>query len=153
MKRIKKVKPKTFIVLISLILILFWIFNPFLKTEIVCLHHLSEINPSSNDYDRIFLVKNPPKNAQELKKIIQDFETKSFNKEQNFNHLYIKKHKYILFPAIVLTENIDYSDKKTTRDDLDNSDFIASSSNALNFENKRIVRLDVYVGEHFFYKY
>ena len=135
-----------------MLLIIFSIiyFNPFSNTEIIIIEHLTETN--NNSLNQICLVKNPPSKPEVIRELITEFNKNTPFPSGNFKRLFIKEHDYIFFPALTLGENIDYTSKDKTRNDLDNIDFLASSSSYVNNYGKRITSLNINIGELWFYK-
>lgn len=148
----KKHKRKILISVLMAILFLIWVYKPFSQTEFVLLNHLTKYDSNSNTYDKVYLVENPPKNSKELKYLIEEFEKRTTKKNENYSHLYVKNHDYIFFPALFLSENIDYNSKKITRYDLDNIDFLVSTYSQVNVSGKRIKDIYLRVGKNWFYK-
>lgn len=141
-------------VISTIIVILFavWKFDQFSPTEFVLMDHLTEYDSTSASYNRIYLVKNPSNKSSELKLLVEEFEKKMIKSNENYNHLYIKKHNYTFFHALTLSENTDYSQKSTTRSNLDNIGFLVSTHSLLDVKGKRIYNLYMRIGDIWYYK-
>lgn len=124
--------------------------NPFATTEIIVLNRLTERNDGV--INQICLVKNPPKSSDALVVLIDEFNLKTSGRKNNFHRLFLKEHDKIWFPALTLSENVDYTSQNTTRHDLDNIDFLATSYNGFNFAGNRIKETKCYTGKRWYYK-
>lgn len=125
-------------------------FNPFSKSEIIILNHLSE---NTNKYvDQICLVDNPPSTSKALYEMIKEFDLNHKSSDKNYKRLYIKQHDYIFLPAFTLRDNIDYTSPHITRNDLDNIDFLGSSFSYLSKDGRKLKDIKVNTGEIWYYK-
>lgn len=124
--------------------------KPFSSTEINILDHLTENN--NGTINQICLVKNPPSDSGSLLEIITKFNQTNQSKNGNYRRLFIKQHEYSFLSALTLGENIDYSSKAVLREDLNNIDFLGSSSSFLTKKGKRINTLEANIGALWHYK-
>jgi hypothetical protein len=125
-------------------------FKPFSSPEIIVLDHLTENHDGI--IDQICMVNNPPLNSKRLPELITEFNKNNQTDNGNFRRLFIKQHDYKFFPALTLSENIDYTSKMVTRNDLDNIDFLGSSSSFLTNKGERMYTVKVNVGKIWYYK-
>lgn len=147
----KKNRNRIFVISGFVILGLILYFKPFSRTEIIILHHLTEIN-DDGVVNQICLVKNPPYFSSTLKSEIEEFDKANPTKDKFFRRLFIKEHDNVWFPMF-LQENVDYESKKVTRHDLDNIDFLASSNAELTKNGEVRNRIYLRTGEFWYYKY
>ena len=98
------------------------------------------------------MVKNPPASSGKLQKLIQEFNNNNPIANKNFNRLFIKGHDNIIFPALTLSKNYDYYSRNTSREDLDNIDFLGDSYSRVNKNGDTIKETEVYVGQIYYYK-
>ncbi len=101
--------------------------------------------------NQICLVLNPPKNSEKLKKLITDFNRDHNSDNKLFKRLFIKEHDYEI-PFLPFPHNIDYKSKTTTRDDIDNIDFLGDSYISVTINGDTIKQTKVYVGDIYYYK-
>ena len=123
-------------------------FKPFAKTEIIILEHLTEHN-KDNMLQQICLVKNPPNRSQTLHELIDEFNKMNFVKEE-YKRLFIKTHDYDY--GSIFPHNVDYEAKTTTKNDLDNFDFLGYTSVFEDYKGDTIKITEVHVSEISYYK-
>lgn len=70
-----------------------------------------------------------------------------------FRRLFIKKHDKVWFSGLFLQENVDYESKNTTRDALDNIDFLADSDYVLTKNGHFSKNIHLRTGDLWYYKY
>lgn len=128
---------------------LYQYYKPFAKSEIIILNHLTEYHDEV--INQICLVKNPPRNSKALFTLINDFNTESKTSNGLHDRLFIKEHDYAP-PFLPFAWNIDYTQETTTRNDLDNIDFLGDSDITLMYNGDTIKRMEVYVGEIYYYE-
>ncbi len=131
------------------LLLLFYL-KPFSSSEIIVLDHLTEYK--NGGMDQICLVKYPPASSTKLKDLIEEFNKNNLTEDGKFRRLFIKEHDYIFLPALFLNENIDYNQKTTIRDDLDNIDFLGYSYCFETKDGKQFKKTEVYVSQISYYK-
>jgi len=148
----KAMKKKYIIIMTSLLagLIIWCFFKEFSHTEIFVLEHMTEYKDGC--LYQICMVKNPPASSGKLQKLIQEFNNNNPIANKNFNRLFIKGHDNIIFPALTLSKNYDYYSRNTSREDLDNIDFLGDSYSRVNKNGDTIKETEVYVGQIYYYK-
>lgn len=138
------------IILVSLYLIKSYFFS---KTEFVVLKQMTRIDTLENRIDEVVLVKNPPKTAKELEKLIVLYNSERIFEYPNIKQLFIKERNYILFPAIGLQENYKYEDSETKSDKLDNADFLGERRRSFSVNrNKVFDTTECFVSQYNYYK-
>lgn len=148
---IKKMRKRIIIILTLLIVgtLTTIYYKPFSNSEIIILEHMTE--NQDGKLDQICLVLNPPRSSEKLKKLIIDFNLSNKTANGLHNRLFIKEHDYEL-PIFPFPHNPDYKSEMTTRDELDNIDFLGDSYVSVDFDGDTIRRTKVYVGEIYYYK-
>ena len=148
----RKTRNKILIIFGIIILGLVLYFKPFSSTEIIILHHMTEVNKEDGVVDQICLVKNPPYFSSTLEVKIDEFDVSNPVKGRYYRRLFIKEHDYIFFPSLFMQENIDYESAISSRENLDNIDFLANST-FQKTENGSVIR-EIYIrtGEFWYYK-
>lgn len=134
----------TFAIVVATIVLV----KQFSKTEFVLLPHLTEVDSTTHEVYEVYLVKNQPDQSEKLITLIEVLNASKST--ANFHRLFIKEHNNRFFD--LMGDGIDYSSPKTTRDDLDNTDFLATSYRWLDFRGKTIAETACYVGELWYYK-
>jgi len=124
-------------------------FMPFASSEIIVLEHLTE--KTKNEINQICLVKNPPRSSENLSNLINDFNKENPTSNGLYNRLFIKEHDFDP-PFLPFAWNIDYSAETTTRNDLDNIDFLGDSHILIAYYGDTIKRTKVYIGEIYYYQ-
>mgnify|MGYP000548342778 CR=1 FL=1 len=123
-------------------------FKPFSNSEIILLEHMTERH--NGELNQICLVLNPPKSSDRLKEMIIKFNQGNLTDNNLHKILFIKEHDYEL-PIFPFPRNPDYKLETTTRDDLDNIDFLGDSYVSESNYGDTIRRTEVYVGEIYYY--
>ena len=113
---------------------------------------MTRIDTIENRIDEIILVKNPPKTAIELKKMILTFNSKRQIEFENINQTFIKEHDYIFLAPLFLSENFSFEDKNITSDKLDQADFLAIREKYLNWNKREIDTMRFFIGKYDYYK-
>lgn len=103
--------------------------------------------------NQICLVKNPPSLSSTLESEIAEFDNANPLKGKYFRRLFIKEHDNAWFPGLFLQENVDYESKNTTRNELDNIDFLAESDYELTKDGEVLKKTDLWTGDLWYYKY
>jgi len=124
-------------------------FKPFSNSEIILLEHMTEKH--NGELNQICLIINPPKSSDRLKEMIIKFNQGNLTDNNLHKRLFIKEHDYEL-PIFPFPHNPDYKLETTTRDDLDNIDFLGVSYVSVSNYGDTIRRTQVYVGEIYYYK-
>lgn len=124
-------------------------FKPFSNSEIIILEHMTEKH--DGELNQICLVLNPPRSSDKLKELIIKFNRDNLTENELHKRLFIKEHDYEL-PIFPFPHNTDYKLETTTRDELDNIDFLGDSYVSVSNHGDTIRRAEVYVGEIFYYK-
>jgi len=122
-------------------------FKPFAKTEIFVLDQMTEYRDDIPN--QICLVINPPGNSKKLHKLIEDFNNQNQAENGLFERLFIKEHDYEL-PILPWADNVDYRLETTSRNDLQNVDFLGESSARI-YRGDTIRNTQVYVGKIWYY--
>ena len=148
----KKNRNRIFVIAGIVLLGLTLYFQPFSRTKIIILNHLTEIN-DDGVVNQICLVKNPPFFSSTIKNKIENFDQSNSVKGKYYRRLFIKEHDKVWFPGLFLQENVDYESKKITRYDLDNIDFLATSNYHLTVNGSINQSAKCYTGEGWYYKY
>lgn len=137
-------------ILASFYFIKYCFFN---RTQFVVLKHMTRIDTIENRIDEVILVKNPPKTAKELEKLIVLYNSKRKIDYQNIKQLFIKERDFILFPAFNLNENYKYEDFETKSDKLDNADFLGERRRSFSVNrNKVFDTTECFVSQYNYYK-
>ncbi|WP_143065640.1 hypothetical protein [Flavobacterium urocaniciphilum] len=114
---------------------------------------MTRIDTLENRINEVVLVKNPPKTAKELEKLIVLYNSERIFKYPNIKQLFIKERNYILFPALGLQENYKYEDFETKTDKLDNADFLGVRNRSFSIERSKVFdTTECFVGEYDYYK-
>jgi hypothetical protein len=122
-----------------------WYINPFAKTEIVLLKHMTEWRGEDSTLSEIYLIKHLPSTSDELKRMIFEWNRNSaYNGD--YHRLFIKEHDNNMFYSV------DYSSSKATRSDLDNIDFLATSYRIRSVNGKWYSETKMRVGDVWYYK-
>ncbi|SEQ06393.1 hypothetical protein SAMN05444005_105168 [Flavobacterium urocaniciphilum] len=149
------IKHKQKLVGFIFILVTFYLIKSycFSKTEFVVLKQMTRIDTLENRINEVVLVKNPPKTAKELEKLIVLYNSERIFKYPNIKQLFIKERNYILFPALGLQENYKYEDFETKTDKLDNADFLGVRNRSFSIERSKVFdTTECFVGEYDYYK-
>ncbi|MCT4624170.1 MAG: hypothetical protein N4A46_11150 [Schleiferiaceae bacterium] len=117
-------KKKIAILLLILGVFSFLYFKPFSNANIIILEHMTEY--SDGKVNQICLVENPPNSSKKLEQLINEFNDEHPTKNGLHKRLFIKEHAYE-FPFLPFSSNTDYRSTETTRDALDNIDFLGDS--------------------------
>ena len=101
--------------------------------------------------NQICLVQNPPASSDKLYSLINEFNRANPTESSFHKRLFIKEHDYEL-PIFPFPHNPEYKSTTTTRNDLDNIDFLGNSYIFLGSESDTIRKTKVYIGELYYYK-
>ncbi len=101
--------------------------------------------------DQVCLVSNPPSSSSELIEKIKEFNAKHKVKGKYFERLFIKEHEND-FINYMNQENINYESNNTKLYDIDNIDFLATSSFYVSKNGKIINETKCYIGEIWYLK-
>lgn len=144
---------RKFIILICLVLFyVTWKSKFFNKTEFVVLEQMTRIDSTENQITEIILIKNHPKSSNELKEMIQEFNSKRQIKFEKIKQIFIKEHAHKFLPALTLSENYSYEDRNTDSDKLDNIDFLAERDKYTCWNKREVDTIHCFVGKYDYHK-